>query len=64
MPYTPIFAHTGIVSLRSYLLPPSNVAVQLLYAVGCLVGFDPAALQNVCGDADWEAIQKVTDIVT
>lgn len=33
--------------------------LNLFYAVGCLVGFDPASLQNVCGDPDWAAIQQV-----
>ena len=52
---------TGIVSLEKYLLPPAAPALNLLYAVGLLLGFEPATLQNVCGDADWQAIQKVSD---
>lgn len=51
---------TGIVSLEKYLLPPAAPALNLLYAVGLILGFEPAALQNVCGDADWQAIQKVS----
>eukprot|EP00598_Pedospumella_elongata_P004912 CAMPEP_0184980082 /NCGR_PEP_ID=MMETSP1098-20130426/10113_1 /TAXON_ID=89044 /ORGANISM="Spumella elongata, Strain CCAP 955/1" /LENGTH=550 /DNA_ID=CAMNT_0027503443 /DNA_START=31 /DNA_END=1683 /DNA_ORIENTATION=- len=48
----------GIVSLQKYLLPPAAPVLNLLYAVGLLLGFEPAQLQNVCGDADWQAIQK------
>ena len=50
---------TGIVSLQKYLLPPAAPVLNLLYAVGLLLGFEPAQLRNVCGDADWQAIQKV-----
>ena len=48
----------GIVSLQKYLLPPAAPALNLLYAVGLLLGFEPSALQNVCGDPDWQAIQR------
>ena len=52
--------NVAIAALRGYLLPPPAVVLNLFYALGCLLGFNPAELQNVCGDPDWSAIQKVT----
>jgi hypothetical protein len=50
---------TGLTALRGYLLPPPAAVLNLFYALGCLLGYAPAQLQNVCGDPDWEAIQQV-----
>lgn len=47
-------------ALSGYLLPPPAPVLNLLHAVGALVGHAPAELQNVCGDPDWEAIQLVS----
>jgi hypothetical protein len=49
----------GLTALRGYLLPPPAPVLNLFYALGCLLGYAPAQLQNVCGDPDWEAIQQV-----
>jgi hypothetical protein len=50
---------TGLTALRGYLLPPPAPVLNLFYALGCLLGYAPTQLQNVCGDPDWEAIQQV-----
>lgn len=50
---------TGIVSLTGYVLPPPAPVLNLFYALGCLLEYPPADLQNVCGDPDWAAIRKV-----
>jgi hypothetical protein len=55
--YVLLFA--GLTALRGYLLPPPAPVLNLFYALGCLLGYAPAQLQNVCGDPDWDTIQQV-----
>lgn len=54
---------SGIVGLKGYLLPPPAAVLNLFYAIGCLVEYTPADLQNVCGDPDWAAIRKVIIVI-
>lgn len=54
--------HTGLAALKGHVLPPPAPVLNLLYAIGCLAGFGPADLQNVCGDPDWTTIQTVCSV--
>jgi hypothetical protein len=49
----------GFLGMRDHAFPVPPSVLNLLFATGCLLGVEPKAMKDACGDLSWDALKQV-----